>query len=236
MTSTAASDDRRLGRPRDARVDAAVLQATRELLAEKGFAATTVEAIASRAGVGKATIYRRWPGKRELVLDALATLNDDFPAAPDPHWGTRELLLMALRHMNNRDTDTLAGRIMPRMMVYSVSQPDLYAEYFDRIIMPRRRWLYATLRQGIDRGELRPDLDLEMAAVALIGPVLLQINGGGRREPQVDLPDRLLDILWPGLTATDQPGGPEWAPRGSNQQVNSAAASPGTTAPHRNAE
>ena len=69
-----------------------------------------------------------------------------------------------MRHMANRDPDSLAGRIMPRMMVYSVSQPDLYAEYFDRVIMPRRRWLYAVLREGIDSGELRADLNVELAA------------------------------------------------------------------------
>jgi len=219
---------RRPGRPREQRADRAIIEATLQIFADEGYHSMSVEAVAAKAEVSKATIYRRWPGKRELVLDALATLNDDFPAAPDPHWGTRELLLMALRHMNNRDTDTLAGRIMPRMMVYSVSQPDLYAEYFDRVIMPRRQWLYATLRQGIDRGELRPDLDIEMAAVALIGPVLLQINGGGRRELHADLPDRLLDILWPGLTATEQPGGPERTPRGSDQQDTIAARSPDT--------
>jgi hypothetical protein len=85
------------------------------------------------------------------------------------------------------------------MMVYSVSQPDLYAEYFDRVIMPRRQWLHAALRQGMERGELRPDLDVEMATIALIGPVLLQINSSGRREPRPDLPEQLMDMLWPGL-------------------------------------
>ena len=55
------------------------------------------------------------------------------------------------------------------MMVYSVSQPDLYAEYFDRVIMPRRRWLHTVLREGIDSGELRADLDVELAAMAIVG-------------------------------------------------------------------
>jgi len=196
---------RRPGRPREQRADRAIIQAALELFAEEGYHSMSVEAVAARAEVSKATIYRRWAGKRELVLDALASLNDDFPANPDPELGTKKLLLMALQHMNNRDTDTLAGRIMPRMMVYSVSQPDLYAEYFDRVIMPRRQWLYAALQQGIDRGELRADLDIEMATVALIGPVLLQLNGGGRREPRADLPDRLLEMLWPGMAASTGP-------------------------------
>jgi AcrR family transcriptional regulator len=193
---------RRPGRPRELRADRAIIEATLELFAEDGYHSMSVEAVATRAEVSKATIYRRWAGKRELVIDALASLNDDFPAEPDSHWGTRDLLLMALRHMNSRDSDSLAGRIMPRMMVYSVSQPDLYAEYFDRVIMPRRQWLYRALQQGIDRGELRLDLDIEMAAVALVGPVMLQMNGSGRREPRADLPERLLEMLWPGLAAS----------------------------------
>jgi len=199
---------RRPGRPREQRADRAIVDAALQLFADEGYHSMSVEAVAAKAEVSKATIYRRWAGKRELVLDALATLNDDFPANPDPDRGTRELLLMALQHMNNRDADSLAGRIMPRMMVYSVSQPDLYAEYFDRVIMPRRQWLYAALRQGIERGDLRPDLDIEIATIALVGPVLLQLNGSGSREPRADLADRLLEMLWPGLAATDPLGEP----------------------------
>ncbi len=208
---------RRPGRPREQRVDRAIIEAALQLFADEGYHSMSVEGVAAKAEVSKATLYRRWTGKRELVLDALATLNDDFPANPDPQRGTRELLLMALRHLNNPDTDSLAGRIMPRMMVYSVSQPDLYAEYFDRVIMPRRQWLYAALRQGIENGELRADLDIEIATIALIGPVLLQINGSGRREPRADLPERLLKMLWPGLAATGRPGEPERFPPGSDQ-------------------
>jgi hypothetical protein len=103
--------------------------------------------------------------------------------------------------MANRDADSLPGRIMPRMMVYSVSQPDLYAEYFDRVIMPRRSCLQAVLRDGIRSGELRSDLDIETATMSIVGPVLLQVHSLGRRQPQADLPDQLMDILWPGLVA-----------------------------------
>lgn len=194
---------RRPGRPREQRADRAIIEATLQLFADEGYHSMSVEAVAARAEVSKATIYRRWAGKRELVIDALASLNDDFPATPDPNWPTRNLLLMALRHMTNRDSNSLAGRIMPRMMVYSVSQPDLYAEYFERVIMPRRQWLYAALRHGIERGDLRPDLDVEMAALALVGPVMLQMNGSGRRQPRLDLPERLLEMLWPGLAAVE---------------------------------
>ena len=70
---------RRPGRPREQRADRAIIDATLEIFADEGYHALSVEAVAARAEVSKATIYRRWPGKRELVIDALATLNDDFP-------------------------------------------------------------------------------------------------------------------------------------------------------------
>ena len=196
---------RRPGRPREERADRAIITATLELFADEGYYSLSMEAVAVRAGVSKATIYRRWAGKRELVIDALATLNDDFPqeADPLPPRSTRDRLLMGLTHMSSRDADSLAGRIMPRMMVYSVSQPDLYAEYLDRVIVPRRRWLHSVLREGVQNGELRPDLDIELAAMALVGPVVLQVHSMGRRRGYPDLPDHLLDMLWPGLTAAD---------------------------------
>ncbi len=192
---------RKPGRPREKRADRAIVDATLKLFADEGYHALTVEAVALEAAVSKATIYRRWPGKRELVLDALASLNDDFPQPPDKDWdeSTRELLMMALRHVANRDVDSLSGRIMPRMMTYRVSQPDLYAEYFERVIMPRRQWLFGVLRRGVKRGELRGDLDVELAAAALIGPVMLLLHNTGR--PADDMPDKLMAILWPGLAA-----------------------------------
>lgn len=198
---TAAIEGRRPGRPREQRTDRAIIDATLELFAEDGYHALSMEAVAARAEVSKATIYRRWPGKRELVIDALASLNDDFPTGPLRQRSTQEWLLLALHHLANRDGDSLAGRIMLRMMTYKLSQPDLYAEYFDRVIMPRRRWLHGMIRDGIERGDLRADLDVELAGMAIVGPVLLQSHRSERSAPDVDLPEKLMDILWPGLRA-----------------------------------
>ncbi len=185
-------------------MDRAIVEATLKLFADEGYHALSVEAVAVEAGVSKATIYRRWPGKRELVLDALAALNDDFPTPPEVACSrsTKDLLMMAVRHIASRDADSMSGRIMPRMMTYRISQPDLYAEYYERVIMPRRQWLFGVLRRGIERGELRPDLEVEVAAAALVGPVMLQLHNTGRLAD--DMPDRLMDILWPGLAAAER--------------------------------
>jgi AcrR family transcriptional regulator len=193
---------RKPGRPREERAGRAIIEATLQLFADEGYHAMSMEAVAVKAGVSKATVYRRWTGKRELVIDALSTLNDDFPKPP-AEVGTRERLLAGLRYLSGRDSDSLAGRIMPRMMVYSVSQPDLYAEYFERVIMPRRRWLHKVLRDGVTSGELRADLDVELAAMALVGPMVLQKHSVGWRQPHEQLAEHLMDLLWPGLTGSD---------------------------------
>ncbi|HEY5881826.1 MAG TPA: TetR/AcrR family transcriptional regulator [Nakamurella sp.] len=193
---------RRPGRPRERRVDRAITTAALEIFADEGYHALSMESVATRAGVGKATIYRRWPGKKELVIDALATLNDELLTArrqlPER---TDDRIRAILRDLATRDTDSLTGRIMPRMIVYSVSQPDLYAEYFQRVIMPRRRWLHEILREGVRRGDLRPDLDVEVAALALVGPTLMPARGLGLDPHGEDLARRLFEVLWPGLTA-----------------------------------
>ncbi|MGS0687000.1 TetR/AcrR family transcriptional regulator [Nakamurella sp. GG22] len=210
IDETTGPPGRKPGRPRELRADRAIIDATLELFADEGYHALSMEAVAARAEVSKATIYRRWAGKQELVLDALATLNDDFPVAPDEHSDapTRDVLLQALRHMAARDADSVAGRIMPRMMSYSLSHPQLYAEYLDRVVMPRRRWLYQALRRGIERGELRPDLDVQLAAVALVGPMLMYSHQSRPKPADDTVPERLMDIIWPGLTA------PTMAPAG----------------------
>ncbi len=202
-TQAGTTRTRRPGRPRERRADRAIITATLELFAEDGYHALSIEAVAARAGVGKATVYRRWPGKKELVIDALATLNDDvamaITALPD---ATADRVLAILRYLTTRDDDSLTGRITPRMIVYSVSQPDLYAEYFRRVIMPRRRWLHEVLRDGVSRGDLRPDLDVEVAALAMVGPTLMPARGLGLEPGGEDLAERLFAILWPGMAST----------------------------------
>lgn len=205
---------RRPGRPRERRADRAIVDAALQIFADEGYHAMTIEAVAARAGVGKTTIYRRWTGKKELVLDALATLNDELMAAQAQLPGSSaDRIRAVLQHLTTRG-DSLLGRISPRMLVYSESQPDLYAEYFDRVIMPRRRWLHGLLREGVERGELRADLDVEVATLALVGPALMPARGLGPDLEARDLAERLFGVLWPafrragrGETCADPPDG-----------------------------
>ena len=157
----------RLGRPRDPRRDAAILQATLELLAEGGYAAVTMEAVAARAGVGKATLYRRHPHKEQLVVDALATLAE----AVAPVAGTPRDQLVALLEGLQRRTGSLAGRLFPRLVSEAVDNPQLMALYRQQVVEPRRERFRAVLRRAVELGEVRPDLDVDHAVDLLVGPV-----------------------------------------------------------------
>ena len=171
MTTTADAP-RSPGRPRSTRVDEAIVEAILDLLAEGStIEALSIEAIAARAGVGKATIYRRWSGKEALLIDALRTLKgpptdaqrQDRPRGPgDPA----------------QRGGPQPGR--PRGVDLPVHDADEFSaipsmhRLYQELLEPRRQVMRDVLRRGIERGELRPDLDIELMLSMLTAPVLLQ--------------------------------------------------------------
>jgi AcrR family transcriptional regulator len=139
------------------------------LLASEGFERLTVEGVAASAGVGKATIYRRWPSKLALVLAAVRELS----AHPLPELTTgrtREDLVILLRHIIEALTGTIAGRILPGLVAESARSPELLGVLHD-FWMSRRGMMLAVLRQGSAQGDLPEDVDHELIADLLYGPV-----------------------------------------------------------------
>ena len=198
------TDDRRgPGRPRNAEDARAIVAAALEMLADDGYHRRSIEAVAARAGVGKATVYRRWPGKHELVADALASLNEGMPELPPASLTTRERALVLMEHACRKDPLSLPGRILPRMMAYRVSHPELFDLYVNQVLEPRRERLRQVLRDGIERGEVRADLDVVLAASALTAPSLLMTMclPVGEALPAGTV-HRLADIVWPGIEAS----------------------------------
>lgn len=168
------------GRPRSPECEAAILDATLDLLAEAGLAGTTVEAVAALAGVGKATVYRRWPSKEAMVVDAIASVALSMPQ-PDSGDLRRDLVAM-LDVIGKKSARGLSDRIMPRLFGEAVSNPELVRRYRERFIEPRRERFRRVLRGAIEAGELRADVDLERAVDLLVGPVIyrkLTMGGGG---------------------------------------------------------
>ena len=151
--------ERRPGRPRSEAADEAILDATVDLLAEQGFLALSVEAIAARAGVAKTTIYRRWPNKDELVMDAVGCMH--APLAEPPGESVREDLLFLMNRLRDGWFKGRFGRLMGRLAADGIERPDLYRECKARFVAPRRALMHRIMERGIAEGSIRPDADPE---------------------------------------------------------------------------
>lgn len=157
------------GRPRSPEADRAILAATLELLAIEGFARLSVEGVALRAGVGKATIYRRWATKLDLVQAAVGELSR-HPLPELTTGSTRDDLVTLLRHMIEALTSTIAGRILPGLIAEIARSPGLAGALNDFWIT-RRALMLEVLCRGEAQGDLPAGLDHELIADLLYGPV-----------------------------------------------------------------
>jgi AcrR family transcriptional regulator len=192
------------GRPRSEEAHQAILDATLGLLAEVGFSALTVEGVASRAGVGKATIYRRWASKLPLVVEAFGGL----PALEDADTGSveRDLKTM-LRAYLELFHKTPLGAVIPSLAGERAHNPEL-SKIFDPVMKGRRQPLVRALQRGVARGELPRDLDVELGADLVVGPIAVRLFFTGR-PLQPDLVEPMVDLALAGLrkgSAPAQPG------------------------------
>ncbi|MFE2873269.1 TetR/AcrR family transcriptional regulator [Embleya sp. NPDC059259] len=160
-----ASSDTRLiptgrGRPRDHRIDEAVLAATMRLLEEGGYADFTMEAVAARAGTTKPAIRRRWASRRHLVVDALVAAMGE---APTPDTGCTHCDLIAgIATLTTAFAGPGTRRVWPALVADIAADPALAETFFTRLFEPRRAATAAALRRGIDRGDIRADTDLDL--------------------------------------------------------------------------
>lgn len=199
MTAASTEPDRKApGRPRSARADEAIVEAVLALLTD-GVSADqlSIEAVAARAGVGKATIYRRWSNKEALLVDAVASVKGPLPELAGV--SVREDLLTLLRPIGcdgARD-----GRITPGLLTH-LHQNERLHQCWQRVTEPRRALMRQVLQRGMAAGELRADLDVDAVMAMVAAPLILQalINWNPALDRQT-LPERLLDTLWPAITA-----------------------------------
>jgi AcrR family transcriptional regulator len=198
---TEAEVARRPGRPRSAEADTAIIDATLELIVEEGIGRLSVESIAARAGVGKATIYRRWAGKDEVVEFALRSLNDALPEIPDGE-SVRERLVTMVEAIRVKSLETCSGRLMPRMLSYATQHPELFQTYYSSVILPRRERYRMVLQDGVDSGELRADLDVDLVATLVAAPMLyLHLMQVGMGAPPEGTSEKLVDAVLDGIRA-----------------------------------
>jgi len=185
------------GRPRSEEAHQAILDATLDLLSEVGFSALTVEGVASRAGVGKATIYRRWPSKLPLVVEAFGQL----PAFEDADTGTLEgdLKEILRRYLENFLATPLAT-VYPSLAAERSHNPEL-GQLMDPLLRGRRRPLDAAFRRARARGELSADIDVEMASDLIVGPVAVRLFFRGTTI-HPDMVDGMVELALQGIAQT----------------------------------
>jgi len=178
MIDKGTSTKRPLGRPRDERADRAILTATLELMGEQGVRDLRMDDVADRARVGKATIYRRYRSKDELVTAAVAALVSEIEV-PDTG-STRGDLLALMRSAVDVYSGSVEGAAMPSLVDAMSRDAGLARAVREGFLAGRRAALGAVLERGVERGDLRADLNLELALDVLGGPLFyrLLITGG----------------------------------------------------------
>lgn len=183
------------GRPRSERAHQAILDGTLDLLGEVGWSGLTVEGVAGRAGVGKATIYRRWDRLEEVLAAALEGLVSEIRI---PDTGRLRDDLLALMRRAVELYRGHPGRIMPGLVSAMAEHPEVATAVREGFLAGRRGALKTVLERGIERGELRPDADLELALDILGGPLFyrLLVTGGPLDER---LAEGTVDVILRGM-------------------------------------
>jgi AcrR family transcriptional regulator len=168
--STAAARGR--GRPRSEKAKTAILAAAIDLLLEQGLHVMSMDAVAERAGVSKATIYRWWPSKELLALDALATeWQVAVPATTRDTGSLRGDLLARLRPWLRLLRDKPYGRVVAGLVATAQADAEFAELYLERFVRPRRDAMRPILLRAIDRGEIPRSVDLEIALDLIYGPI-----------------------------------------------------------------
>ena len=186
------------GRPRSVEADQAILDATLRMLGTHGVAGMTIEGVAATAGVGKTTIYRRWPTKTDLIR---AAISDIVPRGDPPDTGSMagDMAALAETQRERLAGSKLAG-IVPRLLAESMSDPELHQDYVERVITPFRELLRLFIERGIERGELRPDLEVEPLVDLLHAiPIYKILMSRGDPAALEGVPSAYLPILAPGI-------------------------------------
>ena len=186
----------KLGRKRDLSRDPEILEAALDVLAETGYYGMTIDMVASRAKAGKATIYRRWPSKAELIIDAVAGMRkDDLPASELSDTGTLRGDLVAMLKPHSIEEGDRKFQIMAGVLAMLSQAPELAEAANASIIQPRVQANLVFMQRAIDRGEISPDCDIQTLSLvtpAMIAHRILILRKPINREFLISLIDGVL--------------------------------------------
>lgn len=160
MTTTSEPEQelRKPGRPRSAQAHKAILDATLELLAQEGVQSLSIEAVAARAGVGKTTIYRRWDSKEDLIIDAIRSVQIDFPII-DSGDLRHDLVALFTKAYQMMTTRPLMGQLVLKLIGEYPTNPEIFQVFLIRLLIPRFQTFVQRVKEAQARGEIRSDVD-----------------------------------------------------------------------------
>jgi AcrR family transcriptional regulator len=191
------------GRPRDARHDDAILEATLEILLDRGYRGVTIEGVATRAGVGRPTVYRRWPSKPALVVAAL--VRSARLAVPLRNTGSlRRDLIAVQRHQVELMSAPEARRVTAGLVADLADDPELAETYVTQYLAPRRATVWQVLQRGVDRGELDADADFAFIYDLLVGPLFMRAVVWGQALPP-DAAEQTADVILAAFGTSSRP-------------------------------
>jgi AcrR family transcriptional regulator len=182
------------GRPRSEMVHRAILRAFHELLIQDGFAHLRLEHVAARAGVSKATIYRRWASKEELAIELLHELAAPFLAIPDSG-DTRAELVTVTQSCIGRLTESDFGPVVRAMLCEIAANPTVGDRFRAVVVQARRDEVRCVVERGIARGDLPSSTDPDVATELLIGPIYFRLVFGGALDRQFG--EKVVEALLP---------------------------------------
>jgi AcrR family transcriptional regulator len=184
------------GRTRDEDARQRILDAAFRLVGEEGPAKVRIDAIAEAAGVGKQTIYRWWPTKTAVVMDAL--VQQTMAETPFPDTGDTRADLRTHMQAVIRLFRSPTGSVIREVVAEAQADPSVAEEFRARFWQPRRDLSTACLKAGIARGQVREDLPLETALDAIYGVLWVRLLIGHRKLDRLVL-DQILDVVWRGI-------------------------------------
>ena len=181
-------------------VEEAILTATLEILDESGFEGLTVEKVAARAGAAKTAVYRRWPSKIPLVVEALTRAQPDLPV---PDTGDLRTDMIRIWQSASSGGARYIERILPVVTAYLNSNDELMAQVRDRYFRPRLEAMQAVVARATARGEVAPGTDPELAFDLLFGPLVYRFVRGS--PPDDETIGRLVGLALHGLGSPGDP-------------------------------
>src|SRR5260221_655074 len=185
-----------MARTRSASAHRKVLNAALQLIAERGVNATSMDAIARKSGVSKATIYKHWADKDALLLDVMAEAHE-LHKRPQFNSGNTRADMVAVLSYRPREKADIRERIMPHLMAYSAGNIAFGTAWRNMVMEPPRRELKSLMKLGIAKGQFAPDLDVDLSLALLLGPIIYwKVFLSRTSEDPTGLAEGVVDAVW----------------------------------------